>query len=211
MSSPFYLKLGKISDEGTKQLVPSFTNLPENDYKDGEYRLRRFSAFTFGGEKVNKLPTRSFGQSGELNKFQGDVERQYEDIEASCYESNGFQEMFAQFYHNAGVPFDDEVEVHQLRIRARPNSTVEVAPEGVHQDGFNRIGMFIINHENLTGGELRVHETYDSKAMVEYLFKDGEFLVLNDAAFWHDANDIVAKDQEGYFDLFVITADKIAS
>lgn len=209
MSNPFYLKLGKISDEGVKQMAPSFTNLPESDYKDGGYRLRRFSAFTFSGEKVNKLASRSFEQSSDLNKFQGDVARQYEDIEASCYESDGFQEMFAQFYHNAGIASDDEVEVHQLRIRAKPNSTVEVAPEGVHQDGFNRIGMFIVNHENLTGGELRVHETYDSKPMVEYLFKDGEFMVLNDALFWHDGNDIMAQDKEGYFDLFVVTADKI--
>ncbi|SJM67087.1 2OG-Fe dioxygenase family protein [Psychrobacter piechaudii] len=209
MTTPFYLKLGKLSETNVQQLAPSFLNIPENEYKDGDYRLRRYSAFTFSGNKVNKLPYRSFKQSSELNKFQGDIAREYPDIEASCYESDAFQEMFAQFYTNAELPVDTEVEVHQLRMRAKPNQTIAIAPEGVHQDGFNRIGMFFVNYENLTGGELYVHETQDSKPMLDHLFKEGEFLVLNDALFWHSANEVQANQETGYFDMFVITGDKI--
>lgn len=209
MTTPFFLKLGKLSEGKVEQLAPSFFNLPENQYKDGYYRLRRYSVFTFSGHKVNKLPYRTFKQSSELNKFQGDIEREYPDIEASCYQSEGFQEMFAQFYANAELAEDTEVEVHQLRMRAQPNQTISIAPEGVHQDGFNRIGMFFVNYENLTGGELYVHETQTSKPMLDYRFKNGEFMVLNDAQFWHSANEATATDETGYLDLFVLTGDKI--
>ena len=41
MTTPFYLKLGKLSETNVKQLAPSFLNIPENEYKDGDYRLRR--------------------------------------------------------------------------------------------------------------------------------------------------------------------------
>lgn len=99
--------------------------------------------------------------------------------------------------------------MHQLRMRAQPNQTISIAPEGVHQDGFNRIGMFFVNYENLTGGELYVHETQTSKPMLDYRFKNGEFMVLNDAQFWHSANEATATDETGYLDLFVLTGDKI--
>ncbi|WP_288774661.1 2OG-Fe dioxygenase family protein [Psychrobacter sanguinis] len=209
MTTPFYLKIGKLSDSNVQQLIPSFFNLPENPYKDGDYRLRRYSVFTFSADKVNKLPYRAFKQSSDLNKFQGDIEREYPDIETSCYESDAFQEMMAQFYSNAGLAPDTEVEVHQLRMRAKPNQTISIAPEGVHQDGFNRIGMFFVNYQNLSGGELYVHESQDGKPMLNHLFKDGEFLVLNDALFWHSANDVQANEETGYFDMFVMTGDKI--
>jgi len=34
-------------------------------------------------------------------------------------------------------------------------------------------------------------------------------LVLNDALFWHSANDVQANEETGYFDMFVMTGDKI--
>lgn len=207
---PFYLTLGKLSDSAVADLHDFFNHLPDNTYQDGGYRLRRYSAFTCRNGAIEKLPTRLFSQSSDINKFQGDVARQYEDIEADCYQSAGFNEMMKHYIETADLPDGVDIEIHQLRIQAKPNETVEVAPEGVHQDGFNRLGMFIMNYENLTGGELKVHLEEDSPAMTEYLPKAGEYLILNDAKFWHDANDITCTSHttNGYYDLFVLTATK---
>lgn len=210
-NSPFYLKMGALRKNAVNDLAEFFNDLPTNpEYQDGLYRPRRFGAFTFVGGKVNKLPHRNFNQSSEFNKFQGDIERNYADITEACYSTQGFCDMLAHYYGQSDLPHDTEVEIHQLRIQAKPGETIQVAPEGVHQDGYNRIGMFMINYENLTGGELKVHPEKDSPAMFEYLLKNGEYIVLNDANFWHDANDITGTSTAdlGYYDLFVVTGIK---
>lgn len=207
---PFYLTLGSLSTSAVADLKDFFNHLPDNTYQDGGYRLRRYSAFTCRDGVIEKLPPRLFSQSSDINTFQGDVARQYEDIEAACYESAGFTEMMKNYIKTAEIPDGVDIEIHQLRIQAKPNETVEVAPEGVHQDGFNRLGMFVMNYENLTGGELKVHTEKDSPAMTKFLPQAGEYLILNDARFWHDANDITCTSDtaDGHYDLFVLTATK---
>ena len=53
-----------------------------------------------------------------------------------------------------------------------------------------------------------MHQAKDSPAFIERRFQEGEYIVLNDALFWHDANDIHATraDRPGNYDLFVVTA-----
>lgn len=207
--SPFLLTMGAITRIALTDLSVHFDYLPDNPYEDGAYRKRRFSAFTFQSGKVQKLPHRSFSQSSDINTFQGGVVRDYEDITTECYESAGFAEMLAHYYKQAGLPHDTEIEIHQIRIQAKPGETVEVAPEGVHQDGFKRIGMFMINYQNITGGALKVHTEKESPAMTKYLLNNGEYIILNDAHFWHDAEDITGIGESlGFYDLFVLTGIK---
>lgn len=208
--SPFYLTIGAISPDAVKDLADHFNHLPESDYLDGEYRLRRYGVFQYANDKVNKLPHRAFTQSDEFNKFQGNVERDYQDITTACYESAGFAEMMLHYAEQSGLNDDTEIEIHQIRIRAKAGETVPVAPEGVHQDGYNRIGMFMVNYQNITGGALKVHTKKDSPAMTTCLLDPGEYILLNDARFWHDADDITCVDgaNEGYYDLFVLTGTK---
>lgn len=206
--NPFYLSMGALSAPALADLAPFFNNLPDNAYQDGGYRKRRFSAFIYENGNVRRLPKRAFAQSADINHFQGGVVREYEDMEDACCSSRGFQEMMAHFCAQSKLSEGVELEIHQLRIFAQPNGMAEVAPEGVHQDGYNRIGMFMINYENLNGGEIRVHQSKDAPAFVERRFHEGEYIVLNDALFWHDANDIHATraDRPGNYDLFVVTA-----
>lgn len=206
---PFYLTLGAISNDAVNDLTVHFNHLPKSSYLDGEYRLRRYGIFSFSEGRVCKLPPRPFIQSDEFNQFQGNVERDYQDITPTCYQTAGFAEMLLHYTDQSGLPDGTEIEIHQIRIRAKPGQTVPVAPEGVHQDGYNRIGMFMINYQNISGGALKVHTEKDSPAMTQYLLKNGEYLLLNDAHFWHDADDITCtSEQEGYYDLFVLTAIK---
>ena len=206
--APFYLSMGAISAQSLSHLTPFFNRLPDNPYQDGAYRKRSFGAFVLQNGVVHKLPRRAFAQSPDINTFQGGVTRVYEDIEPECYQSEGFAEMMAHYCAQSHLSDGVEIEVHQLRILAQPNGRAEVAPEGVHQDGFNRIGMFMVNYQHIVGGELKIHEAKDAPAFMQMRLNEGEYIVLNDAKFWHDANDITAvhPTEAGYYDLFVLTA-----
>jgi len=72
----FYLELGKLKPEHNAFLCKSFDHLPSSDYKDGEFRLRRFSHFNFKNNQLTHLPKKGFLQSAEFNQFQGNIERQ---------------------------------------------------------------------------------------------------------------------------------------
>ena len=205
----FFLELGQLSGESTCFLAPSFERLPESLYKDGQYRLRRFSHFNFTDGQLIQLTPKDFLQSAKVNSFQGNVDRHYEEIEQSVIESDAFIELFQHFKRMAKVVDDAEIDVHQIRIRAKQGEKVPVAPEGVHQDGFDIIGIYFIQRDHLKrGGNLRVHTDKDSKAFIDYQFDHGEFVILNDRRFWHSASSIVPEDglEEGHLDAFVLTA-----
>lgn len=205
----FFLELGQLSLNSTRFLAQSFERLPESPYKDGQYRLRRFSHFNFANDRLNHLQHKDFLQSGKVNTFQGGVERQYQEIETDVIASPAFVELFQHFKRMAKVADDADIDVHQIRIRAQAGESVPVAPEGVHQDGFDRIGLYFIQRDHLKkGGNLRVHTEKESKAFIDHQFDSGEFIVLNDRRFWHSASSIVPEDglDEGHLDVFVLTA-----
>jgi len=206
-SENFYLELGQLSEQSVGVLAPSFDNLPPNPYMDGAFRLRRYSHFNFSGDKLERLPTKAFVQTGDINTYQGNVERVYPEIEDQIVNSEAFAEMFRNFKKMAGVADETPIEVHQMRIIVNSEAATETAPEGVHQDGFNRLAVFVIERNNINGGEIRVHATKESDPFVSHAFDNGEFVVLNDSRFWHSANPIeAANDSNAHMDVFVLTA-----
>lgn len=212
----FLLELGQISSEHVAQLSESFNNLPKNEYCDGKYRLRRYSQFNFSQDKLpnigiintlRKLPAKAFTQSADFNVFQGDVVRQYEEIEQDIIDSEAFVEIFARFKGITNLDDESNIEVHQMRIIAKGEVGSQVTPEGVHQDGFQNIGMFVIDSSNVSGGELNIHTQQQAKPFIKHKFDQGEFVVLNDERFWHSAEDICsAGSGSAHMDLFVLTA-----
>ena len=204
----FYFEMGKLQKQHTQFLSDYFDNIPTNPYKDGESRLIRFSHFSFIDNVLVRLSGKSFLQSSKFNSFQGDIERRYEEIEDDVVESAAFLEMFQQFKDKANVPDDADIDVHQFRVIAPPNGRSSLAPEGVHQDGFEHIAMCVIQRKNIkVGGEICVHSSKDSSPLIKYPFDNGEIIVLNDQCFWHSATDFVAEsDDHGMIDLFVLTA-----
>lgn len=206
LQNEFFLELGQLTSQHTELLIPSFNNLPTNNYLDGQFRLRRYSHFLFDGATIKRLPTKSFVQTSDINNYQGDLERIYAEIEQSVVDSDAFIEMFKQFKHIGSVSDATPIEVHQMRILAK-DMPADTAPEGVHQDGYDRLGLFIVKRENITGGEINVHLNKTSSAFVTHSFDHGEFLVLNDRRFFHSAAPIVPLNQTvGYMDLFVLIA-----
>ncbi|WP_137170160.1 2OG-Fe dioxygenase family protein [Marinomonas sp. FW-1] len=207
ITEPFYLELGQLSPESVNHLTPSFEQLPPNPYADGTFRLRRYSRFTVEHGSLQRLPAKAFVQDESINHFQGNVVRQYEEIDDKTACDPAFIELFHYFQQMASVSDGTPIEVHQLRIFA-DHKSAEVAPEGIHQDGFDRIGIYVMQRHNIEGGNINVHLTENSPALMSHNFDHGEFVVLNDRKFFHSAQAIKPINGElGYMDIFVLTAN----
>lgn len=205
----FYLELGQLTPDSVNHLAPSFNHLPANPYADGEFRLRRYSRFTFEQGELNRLPSKDFVQDENINHFQGNVVRHYEDVDDHIVLDPAFIELFEHFQNMASVADGTTIEVHQLRIFA-DHKSAEVAPEGVHQDGFDRIGIYVMQRHNIEGGNINIHLDKNSPALMSHDFDKGEFVVLNDRKFFHSAQPITpTNDDQGYMDIFVLTANLI--
>jgi hypothetical protein len=203
----FYLELGQLTPNSVNHLAPSFDRLPPNPYADGEFRLRRYSRFTLEQGQLNRLPSQAFVQDKNINHFQGDVVRSYEEIDDNIVVDPSFVELFEHFQKMASVQDGTPIEVHQLRIFA-DHKSAEVAPEGVHQDGFDRIGIYVMQRHNIEGGNINIHLDNNSPALISHDFDKGEFVVLNDRKFFHSAQPIKpANGDQGYMDVFVLTAN----
>ena len=213
------LQLNKLSDEAVKSLAESFNRLPHTEHKDGQYRLRRYSVVevrtTFWNAKreaeVTKLEHRKFMQDATLNKHQGGMKRDFEEIEDSVIESEGMKEMCLAFKQANELVDGQEVEIHQMRVATLGDGLTPVAPEGVHQDGFDHIAMIGINRFNLSGGALLIYESAsDRTAFVEKELAAGEMIMIRDDIFWHNARDVWPLDrkEQGYGDWFILCANR---
>ncbi|NAW87077.1 2OG-Fe dioxygenase family protein [Photobacterium halotolerans] len=200
-------QLTQLSGQAINELSPSFDHLPKTEHADGEYRLRRYSIVKATANGVQHMPPRAFVQSDDINHFQGNVSRTFEPLEDKILFSAGMREMCEVFKRANALSDDQEIEIHQIRIATLEGET-QVAPEGVHQDGFNHIAVIGIGRENIEGGEFLVYKNKNELPFLSMALEQGEVAILADDQLWHNARPIkaVKKDQKGYMDLFVLTA-----
>jgi len=206
----YKIKLEQISPWGVSTVKDSFNKLPKTNHRDGEYRLRRYSKIKLSDTddfKYMKMESEAFNQSAHYNQFQGGVDRKFEDIEDEVVHSGGMMEMCDTFLQSSGFSDDHEIEIHQMRIVTK-NELTPVSPEGVHQDGYRFIAMVGINRYNITGGNLLVCKTYEGKPIVDFPLDDGEMIMLDDKAMWHNATQIkpISDAVQGWMDAFILTA-----
>ena len=123
-------------------------------------------------------------------------------------DTDHFKYMKLEFLESSGLVDDHEIEIHQIRIVARNEST-PVSPEGVHQDGFRFIAMIGVDRHNITGGNLLVSKTCEGKPIVDFPLEGGEMVMLDDGVMWHNATQIkpISSDTQGWMDAFILTAE----
>jgi hypothetical protein len=221
------LQLNTLTKEFADTLKSSFDNLPETSHKDGKYRLRRYSvvelrttfwtwnpitlpAYRAAQVEITHLPTRSFKQDKGLNSHQGGMSRLFEEIGGDTLQSKGMKEACLAFKRANDLSDGVEVEIHQMRVRTLPDTIwTPVAPEGIHQDGFDYIAVLGINRLNIHGGELMVYRDKNFGPFMTYQLRDGEMATLKDRELWHNATPISRRDEdeEGYGDWFVFCAN----
>lgn len=201
------LQLTKLSDNAIAQLAPSFGKLPNTEHADGQYRLRRYSVIQFKDGKVIDLNKNEFMQTDDINRFQGNVVRQFEPVEQSTLESDGMRELCEVFVDSNKLKNGQEIEIHQIRISAIYDET-QVAPEGVHQDGFEHIALIGMGRHNVEGGDIMLYNSFNEAPFFRKVLQSGEVAMLADNKLWHNATPIksVIDGQEGYMDVFVLTA-----
>jgi len=201
------LQLTKLSENAIAQLAPSFSKLPSTEHADGKYRLRRYSVIQFKGGQVIDLQKNEFMQTDDINRFQGNVVRQFEPVEKSTLECEGMREICQVFVDANKLSDGQEIEIHQIRISAIYDET-QVAPEGVHQDGFEHIALIGMGRHNVEGGDIMLYNSFNEAPFFRKVLQNGEIAMLADNKLWHNATPIksVIDGQEGYMDVFVLTA-----
>jgi hypothetical protein len=220
------LELTTISKSAVEELRDSFDRLPETDHKDGKFRLRRYSVIvlrtSFWNAKqeaeIEQLPVKDFTQSEDYNKHQGGMKRSFENVEEEVLQGDGFKEICLAFKNANNMIDGQEIDVHQMRC-VTLNGESELAPEGVHQDGFDRIGIVSINRHNISGGEVYLYKnryevdqggplnTHESEPFLKYELDDGEMVMIDDSKLWHWGSPVVANTaQQGHIDMFILCA-----
>ena len=207
----YLLRMDQLSAKAVESVAASFGRLPTTQHKDGEYRLRRYSQIELLKEpqSFKHIPISSFTQSSQYNKFQGDVERTFENIEQKVLESYGFKEIINLFRTVNQLSVGVLIDVHQMRVITLHDDT-PVSPEGLHQDGYECIAMFGIDRHNVQGGELLVSHGNDCEPFVRLPINEGTGVFLDDQAMWHNATDLKPVDEKvcGHMDAFILTANK---
>jgi len=221
------LELTKVSTPSVAELRGSFDRLPETEHKDGKFRLRRYSVIELRtsfwdaneGAEIRQLPVKEFTQSTEYNKHQGGMKRKFENIEEEVLQSDGFKEICLTFKRANNMVDGQQIDVHQMRC-VTLNGKSELAPEGVHQEGFDRIGMVSINRHNISGGEVHLYKSKveidqggplnvpEREPFLKYELDDGEMVVVDDSKLWHWGSPVVANTtQQGHIDMFILCAN----
>lgn len=200
------LQLTNLSDMCVESLKESFGSLPETDHLDGKYRLRRYSVVRCTDKDCDELEVRTFNQSDQYNKFQGNMTRKFDPVEESVVHSSGMLEMCSMFKSVCGFPDDQKIDVHQMRVITL-NEETSVSPEGIHQDGYDYICIVGIDRSNVDGGNLLVYSDKQSEPFLSLPLSDGVAVILNDRLLWHNASKITATtNSNGYIDAFILTA-----
>ena len=137
------------------------------------------------------------------------MKRSFENIEEEVLQSDGFKEICLAFKNANNMIDGQEIDVHQMRC-VTLNGESELAPEGVHQDGFDHIAMIGINRHNIHGGELMAYKEKEGYGpFITHALEDGEMIMLRDRELWHNATPIARQDEDevGYGDWFIFCAN----
>jgi hypothetical protein len=207
-TADFDYKLQRLSSARTEVFSPFFANLPLDPYVQGTFRRRRFSRFQGEPEDLTRLEHKYFEQSSSVNKFAGGVKRDFAELEDDLVRLPEFQLLVSRFIDFSKIePETTEIGIHQIRIVASPDQVGEPAPEGIHQDGFDFVGIFCISRENLVGAETHLYEHPSQAPIFAKELHPGEFVLVNDRKLYHFTTGIKPVGAtEGTRDVFVMTA-----
>jgi histidine decarboxylase len=193
-------------------LEPSFEQLPGDPYLEGNYRFRRLSHFKVSGDRLIKLPHRRLFQSKQYNPLLGDVVREYAELDDQLVQIEDFQRLIWEFFQFCQLcSTSNEVAVHQIRTTASSQKSGNPAPEGIHRDGVDVVGIFAVHRRGIGGGETHLYTSRDKNRdsnppVFSKVLHPGEFLVFRDDQYFHYTSPVNAiAAEEGVRDVFVLT------
>ena len=189
-----------------------FNELPVDPYVKGKYRFRRLSRFTAAGNQLVKLPHGYLFQSKEYNPLVGDIKREFAEIDDALTQLDDFKKLVFAFIDACKLHPEAEIGVHQIRTTCSLNNFGNPAPEGIHRDGTDFIGILSVNRENIQGAETHLYVEKKEKPVFKKILNPGELLLVNDREFFHFTTPIKpTSDVQGVRDVFVLTCPSLLS
>jgi hypothetical protein len=190
------------------RIKPFFDRLPADPYLAGHYRFRRLSHFKIDGDCLIQLPHRRLFQSKEINPLLGDVAREYAELEDGLIALPDFQKIIWEFFQFSQLCTQhQEIAVHQIRTTASLEEIGNPAPEGIHRDGVDLVGIFSVYRSGVEGAETHLYTDKKGNPVLSKVLSPGEFLVFQDDRYFHYTSPISATTTgTGVRDVFVCTA-----
>ncbi|MBW4681141.1 MAG: 2OG-Fe dioxygenase family protein [Microcoleus vaginatus WJT46-NPBG5] len=187
-----------------------FAEMPVDPYIKGKYRSRRLSRFKISGNDLIKLPHGFFYQGKAYNPLLGDIKREFAELDDQLIALDELKKLVFEFSTYCKLPPDVDIAVHQIRISCTPSNFGNPAPEGIHRDGCNFVGIFAVDRHNILGGETHLYKAKKEKPLFNKILNPGELLLVNDNEFFHFTTPIKPiADGEGTRDVFVLTAPSL--
>ncbi len=206
----FLFTLRKVNSINVEGFKPFFSNLPIDPYIKGNYRSRRLSRFIVAEDKLIKLPHGFLFQSKDYNPLLGDIKREFAELEDALIELDIFRDLILAFHDSCKLHPEAEIGVHQIRTICSPDNLGNPAPEGIHQDGTDFIGIFSVDRDNIQGGETHLYAAKKEKPVFSKILNSGELLLVNDHDFFHFTTPIKPEiPAQGSRDVFVLTSPSL--
>lgn len=183
----------------------------------GTYRRRRFGRFLLvpSTSELRGLPHGTVFQSRSINRFAGGVHRQFAPLREETFRNACLLAFirydFDCFEMNKTDRLQEswEVSVHEIRIEAKGDSEFSPAPEGVHHDGHDYVGMHLVARQNVSGGGSVLYD--DSNRLVHscLLQRPGDTILADDHRVLHRVEPIRSVDpgSPAYRDMLIIDFD----
>jgi hypothetical protein len=208
----FMFTFRKVNSIKLGGIKPFFTNLPVDPYIKGKYRFRRLSRFIVSGDELSKLPHGYLYQSKNYNPVVGGIRREFAEIDDELIKLDNFKHLILAFSDSCKLHPEAEIGVHQIRTTCSSNNYGNPAPEGIHRDGTDFIGIFSVDRDNIEGGETHLYTARKEKPVFSKVLNSGELLLVNDHEFLHFTTPIKpTSDREGTRDVFVLTSPSLIS
>ena len=210
INSSFEFKIdSKLKNNICIYLKNSFNDLNIDKYYENK-RLRAYSLLDIHNiDNINIMGDIGFYQANNYNNYNGNILRNYQNISKNILYNNDFKYLIKTFKENALETMNIKInylQIHQIRVYAN-ETNINLVPEGIHQDGYNIIGMVCIDRYNIKGAISNIYDNNKNK-IHNIQLEEGELLILNDNKLFHDVTNMELdnKEKQGHRDIFVFTS-----
>ncbi|WP_375136149.1 2OG-Fe dioxygenase family protein [Photobacterium damselae] len=166
--------------------------------------------FSYNTHDFSRLAHHNFCQSSEINRAAGDIERHFAPMSDELIKTPEFQHLLSSFAYYIDVDLTHRIiDVHQIRVTCNDHTTSSAAPEGIHQDGFEFVGIYCVQRKNICGGFTQLFTSpVDQHPHLNTVLEESQFIIINDRHFYHFISETLASThgEQGVRDVFVFTA-----
>ena len=206
--------LGPLDRGAWSKFAASWDRLePDNYMADGgRYRRRRHAVLSFSEGRLVPLPAQAHFQSRDYNPLNGGIARWFAQVEQATLESPAFADLLGLCLAVFELGSSSlEIEVHQFRIEAGVTAG-HPTPEGMHRDGVDWVGIFLVERTNVDAGTTRIRVDGLVDLAEFTLVEPLDAAFIDDARVLHGVTPITVQDAEskGHRDVLVLTFRTVA-